>query len=71
MDEVPILKKLWPYSKDDKSTWPWLTCMIGGRKTADGKQELYVTKWVKNPDFKYGHLIKGYNDDDKPGRRKV
>jgi hypothetical protein len=49
------LKKLWPYQYDDETTWPYLDCMLG-----ESYGNISVKNWVKNPDFKYGHLIKGY-----------
>lgn len=52
--ENRVLKKLFPYDKHDRSTWPYLTCVFRGTP-----RHLYVI-WVKNPEFKYGHLIKNY-----------
>jgi len=52
--EKGVTAKLWPYHYDDIDTWPWLECKIAGDEIR------YVSMWVKNPNFKYGHLIKGY-----------
>ncbi len=49
-----VMKKLWPYDYSNQDTWPWLTCNVAGEEIA------YISSWIKNPKFKYGHLIKGY-----------
>lgn len=49
-----ILKKIFPYSIQDKTTWPWINCLVNVYKDKTS------VKWIKNPTFKYGHLIKGY-----------
>lgn len=48
------LQQLFPYDKDDITTWPWIDCSVSG--STDNPK---VT-WIKNPDFKYGHLIADY-----------
>ena len=45
---------LYPYSYEDKSTWAYLDCKISGK----GKNR--QIEWIKNPKFKYAHLVKGY-----------
>lgn len=50
-----VLPMLFPYKHDDKTTWPYIDCNI-----YDNGEMRKVSSWVKNPDFKYGHLIKGY-----------
>ncbi len=49
------LPMLFPYNHEDKTTWPYLDCKI-----AEHGREKRIASWVKNPNFKYGHLIKGY-----------
>jgi hypothetical protein len=48
------LPVLFPINKEDKNTWPWLDCEYYETKKS------FTIKWVKNPNFKYGHLIPGY-----------
>lgn len=45
---------LYSYSFEDKSTWAYLGCEVIGKGS-----EMKI-EWIKNPDFKYSHLIKGY-----------
>lgn len=47
------LPKLWQYHEDDKTTWRYINCVIGGKSG-----RLYVSKWIENPEFKYLHLCK-------------
>ena len=47
------LKTLWPYNKNDETTWPWIDCVICGELN-----RLRVSRWIPNPEFRYGHLMK-------------
>lgn len=53
------LKKLWTFQLKDKTTWPYLT--VHYRQDKDGKINKII--WVKNPDFKYSHLVPGYKNN--------
>lgn len=46
--------KLFPIDAVDKKTWAWKACKVEG-----SKNNPKIT-WIKNPEFKYGYLIKGY-----------
>lgn len=50
------MNKLWQFKINDKTTWPYLDCQVSSK---DGKP--YIKKWIKNPDFKYKHLMKNYS----------
>lgn len=47
---------LWKFDINDQTTWPWLDYVLVG------KGENKKIRWIKNPFFKLGHLIKGYQD---------
>jgi hypothetical protein len=47
------MPRLWNYRHDDKSTWEFLDCVIAGKDDLP-----YVSKWIRNPDFKYGYLTR-------------
>jgi hypothetical protein len=49
------LPQLWCYKHNDADTWPYLDCIISGKGSKD---KLYVTKWIRNPEFKFKHLLK-------------
>jgi hypothetical protein len=51
----PTLPKLFPYSYENKETWPYTDCIITKRKN-----KLVIERWIKNPHFKYGKLLKDY-----------
>ena len=53
---VESLPHLWKFDIHDESTWPYLDYVL------IGKGENKEIRWIKNPSFKYGHLIKGYWD---------
>lgn len=48
------LNKIFPFDINDKSTWPWLDHKVSGRPP---KRFIH---WVKNPEFKWPHLIPNY-----------
>lgn len=50
-----MTKMLWPYKNDDKSTWKYIDCEIGGEK-----QKRFIKEWILNPDFAYKHLDPHY-----------
>ncbi len=47
-DSIP---KLWQYLADDITTWKYRDCIIGG-----SGRNLYVSRWINNPYFKYGYI---------------
>jgi hypothetical protein len=54
------MPKLWQYNADDQATWAWLDCIVAGKQSKEGKYEPYISKWIKNPNFKYSNLVQGY-----------
>lgn len=47
------LSRLWPYKYEDRSSWPYVDCVIGG-----GADKPIVLRWIENPKFKYKHLMR-------------
>lgn len=47
------MPRLWNYIHEDKTTWKYIDCIIAGKDSAP-----YVSKWIRNPEFKYGYLSK-------------
>ena len=46
------LSTLWPYKHEDKTTWKYID-FENGVRVINGRDILYVKKWIKNPDFAY------------------
>jgi len=54
--KIPAMpRRLFPIDCENPDTWPWIDCKVVGTEKAPR-----ISKWVKNPKFKYGHLIEGY-----------
>ncbi len=53
---IESLPCLWKFDINDQTTWPYVSYVL------IGKGDKKTIKWLKNPFFKYGHLIKGYLD---------
>jgi len=47
------LDRLWPYEYADKTTWPYLTCIVGEKRNNGS-----FVKWIENPNFKFKHLLR-------------
>lgn len=55
MNIPAYLPRLWKYRPDDITTWAWLECLVS---RSDLRPP--IIQWVKNPEFKYAHLMKNY-----------
>lgn len=51
-DELPVL---WTYNHTDMKTWPWVAC-----NTFRQRNGTFIVEWIKNPGFKFAHLMKNY-----------
>jgi hypothetical protein len=53
----PPLQPYWKYEFEDKTTWKYIDCVIGG---SHHTSKIFVKQWILNPDFKYKHLDPNY-----------
>lgn len=53
-DKLKFLPKLYNFNYDDKTTWAYSGCLISGSEKDP------VVTWIKNPKFKYSHLLENY-----------
>lgn len=60
------MKTLWPYDPYNQDTHPYIGYVVVNVtrefkiKSDEDEKDIKQVFWVKNPNFRYGHLLKGY-----------